>query len=49
MAKQLGVPIIFAEDFVHSDPADGIHLSSESHDVLGQEVARWVLERYGNR
>ncbi|MDR1613907.1 MAG: SGNH/GDSL hydrolase family protein [Planctomycetota bacterium] len=48
MGKDLGVPILFAEDFIHSDPADGIHLSAKSHETLGQELARWVLERYGN-
>ncbi|MDR0361364.1 MAG: SGNH/GDSL hydrolase family protein [Planctomycetota bacterium] len=47
MGKELGFPILFAEDFVHSDPADGIHLSAESHEALGQELARWVLDRYG--
>ncbi len=48
MAKMLAVPMLFAEDFVHSDPSDGIHLSAESHDIFGQEVVRWILEKYGD-
>lgn len=47
MSKRTGVPLMYAEDFVHSDPSDGIHLSAESHSVLGQEVAKWVLEWFG--
>ncbi len=45
MSKRSGLPVMFAADFVHSDPADGIHLSAESHGLLGQEVAKWILER----
>lgn len=44
MAKRANVPLLYAEDFIHTDPADGIHLSEESHAVLGQEVAKWILE-----
>ena len=44
MAKATGVPLLYAEDFVHADTSDGIHLSAESHGVLGQEVAKWILE-----
>lgn len=44
MAARVRVPMIFAEDFVHADPSDGIHLSAESHAILGQEVAKWILE-----
>lgn len=48
MAKQIRVPMIYAEDFIQSDPADGIHLSAESHGILAQELVRWVLERFGD-
>jgi lysophospholipase L1-like esterase len=44
MSKRTGLPLLYAEDFVGSDPSDGIHLSQESHGVLGQEVAKWILE-----
>jgi lysophospholipase L1-like esterase len=44
MSKRTGVPLMYAEDFIHTDPADGIHLSEESHGILGQEVAKWILE-----
>ena len=44
MSKRNGVPLLYAEDFVQSDPSDGIHLSAESHGILGQEVAKWILE-----
>lgn len=44
MAKKLNVPLMYAEDFIHSDTTDGIHLSAESHAILGQEVAKWIME-----
>lgn len=44
MSKRTGLPLLYAEDFVASDPSDGIHLSEESHSILGQEVAKWILE-----
>ncbi len=44
MSKRSGLPLMYADDFVHSDPSDGIHLSAESHGILGQEVAKWILE-----
>lgn len=44
MAARVRVPMLYAEDFVHSDPSDGIRLSAESHTILAQEVAKWVLE-----
>lgn len=44
MSKRTGVPLFYAEDFVASDTADGIHLSRQSHGVLGQEIAKWILE-----
>lgn len=44
MAKRIDIPLMYAEDFIHTDPADGVHLSEESHAVLGQEVAKWILE-----
>lgn len=45
MSARANLPVLYAEDFIHSDPADGIHLSAESHGILGQEVAKWILER----
>lgn len=44
MQKRTGVPLLYAEDFVQSDPSDGIHLSAESHGIIGQEVAKRILE-----
>lgn len=44
MAKRTDLPLLYAEDVVASDPSDGIHLSAENHGLLGQEVAKWVLE-----
>ncbi len=49
MSKRTGVPLLYAEDFVASDPTDGIHLSEASHGILGQEVAKWVLEWFESR
>ena len=40
------LPLLYAEDFIASDPADGIHLSAESHGILGQQVAKWILESF---
>ncbi len=48
MGKTLSVPVLFAEDFAHSDPSDGIHFSAETHGIIAQEVCRWILERDGN-
>ena len=48
MAKQAGVPILFAEDFIQTDPVDGIHLSAESHGILAQELVRRVLDKFGD-
>jgi Lysophospholipase L1 and related esterases len=44
MSKATGLPLMFSGDFIASDPSDGIHLSEESHSILGQEVAKWILE-----
>ncbi|MDR0361363.1 MAG: GDSL-type esterase/lipase family protein [Planctomycetota bacterium] len=44
--EQFGLPVIYADDFVQVDPSDGLHLSAESHTILAQEIASWVLERY---
>lgn len=44
MTKRAGVPMLYAEDFIATDPSDGIHLSADSHGILGQEVAKWILE-----
>lgn len=46
LGARTGTPVLYAEDFVSSDRADGIHLSPESHGVLGQEVAKWVGETF---
>ncbi|MDR1613906.1 MAG: GDSL-type esterase/lipase family protein [Planctomycetota bacterium] len=45
--RQFGFPVIYADDFVQVEPVDGLHLSAESHAVLAQEIARWILEREG--
>ncbi len=44
MSKRTGLPLLYAEDFVGSDPLDGIHLSQEDHSILAQEMAKWILE-----
>jgi lysophospholipase L1-like esterase len=44
MQKRVGMPLMYAEDFVASDTTDGIHLSAESHGILAQEVAKWILD-----
>ncbi len=49
MSKRSGFPLLFAEDLIHSDTRDGIHLSAESHGILGERVAVWVKERMGQR
>lgn len=46
MSKRSDIAVMYSEDFMQSDPADGIHLSAESHGILGQEVAKWILDRY---
>ena len=48
MQKRTRVPLLYAEDFVHSDTSDGVHLSADSHGILGQEVAKWILEWFEN-
>lgn len=48
MSKRYSLPVIYADDFIQSDTSDGIHLSAESHSILGQEIARWILEKYGD-
>jgi lysophospholipase L1-like esterase len=45
MSRRSGIPVLYADDFVASDPADGIHLSAESHGKLGKAVAQWILDR----
>ncbi len=47
MGKRYNLPIIYADDLVQPDTSDGIHLSADSHTILGQEIARWILEKYG--
>ncbi len=47
MSKRSGFTILFSEDIVHSDALDGIHLSAENHEILGERVAMWVMERMG--
>ena len=42
MAKRSGVNVLYAKDFVTSDPADGIHLNEASHAALGKAVADWI-------
>lgn len=48
MSRRYKLSVIYADDFVQSDPSDGLHLSAESHGILGQEIARWILEKYGD-
>ncbi len=47
-SQRYNFPVIYAEDFVQPDPIDGLHFSAESHTVLAQEVARWILEKYND-
>ncbi len=49
MTKRINVPLLYAEDFIAVDPSDGIHLSADSHGILGQEVAKWILEWFDTR
>lgn len=49
MSKRINVPLMYAEDFIHSDTTDGIHLSAESHAILGQEVAKWIMEWFDEK
>lgn len=42
MGERANVPIVYAEQFIKSDPADGIHLSAESHSALAKAVAGWI-------
>ena len=49
MSKRTGLPLLYAEDFIATDPSDGIHLSQQSHGILGQEVAKWILEWFESR
>lgn len=43
MTARNNAPIVYAEDFVSVDPADGIHFSADAHGVLGREIARRVI------
>lgn len=42
MAERNGVPIVYAEDCLVVDPADGIHFAADAHAALGREMARRV-------
>ena len=42
MSEKIGVPVIYADDFVCGDPADGIHFSAAHHGILGLEAAKRV-------
>lgn len=44
MHRRCGAEILYAEDFAASDPADGIHLSQESHAAIALETAKRILE-----
>lgn len=48
MTTRYNIPVIYADDVVQADTSDGVHLSPESHTLLGQEIARWILEKYGD-
>jgi lysophospholipase L1-like esterase len=42
MAGERNVPLLFAEDVLAVDPADGIHYSAAGHAALGKHVAKWI-------
>jgi lysophospholipase L1-like esterase len=44
MAARNGAAILYAGDFLQSDPLDGIHWSAESHAALGRAAAKRVVE-----
>ncbi len=46
MSKKIGAPVLYADDYVRCDPADGIHFSAESHEMLGLEVAKWIKDKF---
>ncbi len=46
MSEKIRVPVVYADDFVRCDPKDGIHLSADSHGILGMEVAKWVKAKF---
>jgi lysophospholipase L1-like esterase len=45
MALSNNLPVIYAEDSLQSDPADGINFSPAGHAALGEAVASWILEQ----
>jgi lysophospholipase L1-like esterase len=47
-AAQRGVAFLDASALVAGDPADGIHLSAESHEILGRAVASSVRGMLGS-
>lgn len=47
VSRRYNLPIIYVDDLVQPDTSDGIHLSADSHTILGQEIARWILDKYG--
>ncbi|MDR1611935.1 MAG: SGNH/GDSL hydrolase family protein [Planctomycetota bacterium] len=47
LGERSNIPILYAGQFVKSDPVDGIHLSAESHAALAGAVADWVKARFG--
>lgn len=42
-AEEQGCRFVDAGEIIVSDPADGIHLSAESHDILGKRFAEEIL------
>lgn len=46
-AERNGVPFIDAGAVVEASAIDGIHLDSDQHDLLGKDLARAVLEKFG--
>ncbi len=46
MAERVNVPLLYAADFVQSDPLDGLHFSVQSHAALAKGVAAWVEQHF---
>ncbi len=49
MRERCGAPVLYAEDFVSTDAADGIHLSPDSHSALGRAAGVWILEWFAKQ
>ena len=38
--------VLYAGEYIQSDPADGIHLSSESHAALAKAIGQWIMSKH---